>query len=163
MTARTPITFADIRVGDTAERESGGVVSRITVASRGGLAVRSGEGGVLFSLSSDGSTWFLLDRPTPPVALPTEPTLGWLSTDSMHRRLGIYETPPEIPDAITDNAAAGYWEASDVTTFIPATAVPASALDTLRHMHAGGDEYGASKCGWVADFLAAVDNAGGAL
>lgn len=109
---------------------------------------------------------FLLDRPEPAVALPTEPTLGWAS-NRHGPKLGAAGHPGYSPTLRNDPGhhvryvGGGFDPHSLIEAFTPATAVPTEALEKLResvvewspitpHGHA------------INDFLAAVDHANGA-
>lgn len=97
---------------------------------------------------------YLLDRPTPPVQLPTEPTLGWVNGDwQSGPRLAVWmvDGPKWIKpvDNKTDEHGATY--APSVAAFTPAVAVPKAALDKLRKAE--------NVVRGVNDFLTAVDEA----
>jgi len=107
-----------------------------------------------------GAAYFLLDRPKPPVELPTQPTLGWLSAEDEDGKGGTFlATWQKRPDLVLQCRVAGAWGKECVTAFVPATAVPTEALEKLRERHEGGEESPVAKCGWVSDFLLAVDRA----
>ena len=122
-----------------------------------------------------GSTWdpakvdhFLLDRPTPPVELPTEPTYGVLewtagpntANPGESRRVAAtwklspyvsgYYRPEGRPTQIHAVDFGMYIPLGRVTAFTPAVAVPMAALNKLRK---------AENVVRVNDFLAAVDEA----
>ena len=109
-----------------------------------------------------GSTWdpanvdhFLLDRPSPPVELPTEPTLGWLENVYGARILKHWFRGEGVAEAFDGDR----WNfTKEVIAFTPAVAVPKAALDELQANH---DCSGPLSClrGHVDDFLAAVDEA----
>lgn len=163
---KTPIDPSEIRAGDTIERHWMGTVMTMPVArlsAKGGLAY-SPEGYCVGLTTEDGEKFFLLDRPVPPVSLPTEPTLGWLtwyageesSGLGAHRTLlGIYHRMGN--GDITDEAAAGAWGAQDVIAFTRATAVPIEALDRLRSDVADWPPMSPNSV--LGRFLAAVDEA----
>jgi hypothetical protein len=111
--------------------------------------------------------WFLLDRPTPAVDLPTEPTLGWASGRTEYgvevsNLFGSWAQPTDLLNrtghTYADDHGLVHLKAREVTAFTPATAVPTEALDRLRAEHSH-DQPGA--CPDVIDFLAAVDAANG--
>ena len=68
MSARTPILPADIRKGDSIRVEYTDYKGRI-IASE----FWADSDWYDYSVGAEGNTYFLLDRPVPPVALPTEP------------------------------------------------------------------------------------------
>jgi hypothetical protein len=98
---------------------------------------------------------YLLDRPTPPVQLPTEPTLGWLENVYGARILRRWFRGEGVAEAFDGDR----WNfTKEVIAFTPAVAVPKAALDELQANH---DCSGPLSClrGHVDDFLAAVDEA----
>lgn len=158
---KEPIKPEDIREGDLIRREptpTGGSSLRAVEY----VAVRDGYTHGLRD-SSDTDIFFLLDRPTPAVDLPTSPSLGTL----------VWREESAVRDAM-ETALWGLTRRGDrvesesssvpvrlVTQFIPIltheadeVAVPKAALDELRaaEIHA-----------WVAiaTFIAAVDAANG--
>lgn len=154
---KTPIDPSEIRAGDLIRWEPGaGVMSNYRA-----VEYKAGCDGQ--QQQSNGS-YYLLDRPTPPVSLPTEPTLGWLtwfageesSGLGAHRTLlGIYHRMGN--GDITDEAAAGAWGPQDVIAFTRATAVPIEALDRLRSDVADWPPMSPNSV--LGRFLAAVDEA----
>lgn len=73
----------------------------------------------------------LINRPTPPVELPEEPTLGWATWRDFSKSLAVWKLRGEALTATdSDGDSKGYSE--KVTAFTPATAVPTEALDALR-------------------------------
>lgn len=118
-------------------------------------------------------TYFLINRPTPPVELPTEPAFGWVEHADNRRRLGrFFESAPTHP-ADGEHVVSEIGSASRkvinrlfrVTAFTPATAVPTESLDALRDAHNAANR----TTGWQKDsdirhdamltFLADVDRA----
>lgn len=153
---RTPIAHDRIRVGDTVEAESNGMTTRFIIRKVERNRVYADTDDAF--LYADFNTWFLLDRPAPPVELPKTRTLGWLS---WHADL-----------AICDTTELGMWRSTGgatvtdkdtgvpvkmLTAFVPATAVPTSALDELRKAELSG----AFDTSYVESFLGAVDAANG--
>lgn len=109
-------------------------------------------------------TYFLLDRPTPPVELPKTPQLGWLGvTDD-----GTFERKPASVLGIwqdrrysINGGVSGTWSHEFVTAFEPATAVPTEALDDLRRYRASLARSGLTRTPRHIDaFLAAIEAAG---
>ena len=117
-----------------------------------------------------GSTWdpakvdhFLLDRPTPPVELPTEPTLGWIYANDERTLALVGVRKPGDPDYdspiyIRLEPTGGWDRVKEISAFTSATAVPTDALDQLRGL---ADCSGPLSClrRHVEVFLAAVDEA----
>lgn len=162
MTARTPIDPADIRTGDLIRWERGEGSPTQTFEAAEFRATFDGDG----KRNWDGQH-YLLDRPAPAVDLPTEPTLGWI-TGYGYRNLDFWRYRDGA-----DKAGEGAWAGNDpalkpygygikgITDWVPATAVPTSALDELRTI-ASSDAFcvdGFSRS--VRAFLAAVDAANG--
>ena len=121
---KRPIDVDDTRVGDLLRWESGETAHEF-------------RRGVHGRLTSDGQH-YLLDRPTPAVVLPTQPTLGWITFPRDHW-LGIVDGRPgrcADPGCFAATRANGYsseaYVRECVTAFTPATAVPTDALDALR-------------------------------
>lgn len=146
--SKTPIDPKDIRKGDLIRWEGD--------PSLGSGGVKVAEYGAEY----DGNSWtlsgqhYLLDRPKPPVDLPTEPTLGWLSAHTNpDPTLGAWRTEDRY---VTRDGT--YRLADDVTAFTPATAVPTKALDELRTQHRVNVTL-ESRYASVTRFLAAVDEA----
>jgi hypothetical protein len=120
--------------------------------------------------------WFLLDRPTPAVNLPTEPTLGWASGRTEYgvevsNLFGSWAQPTDLLNrtghTYADDYGLVHLKAREVTAFTRATAVPTEALDRLREVRGyydGGCETAASsfrlRLG-IRDFLAAIDAVNG--
>lgn len=136
---KTPIKPKDIREGDLLRLES---------ISREGRAVeyRATTAGDTDGWNCAAFKWFLLDRPTPPVSLPEEPTLGWLTygggKDNAFGKFRAGDVE-EADHALNDDApiaielgASGRKVNAQfrVTAFVPATAVPTEALDKFRHL-----------------------------
>lgn len=160
MTARKPIAFEDIRIGDKVEQR---FVRRGCATRRRGVvtAIKDGEvTGERWSVrigdsdltSSEDVEWFLLDRPVPPVDLPTEPTLGWLTLPGGRALETVWTSNDK---ASLHRALGGSVDVANVTAFTPATAVPTAALDELRKHTPGWSTAS------VTTFLAAVDEANG--
>lgn len=145
---RTPIEPSEIRKGDLIRCEWPDDNSREYRASRDGDN----------NIYGGTSRFFLLDRPTPAIELPVQPSLGWLTwRDGMAvsdaTELGLWRTfhsPTTI--ACGDTSVPQ----SIVTAFTPATAVPTEALTRLRNQK-GRDGLGATTTQALADFLTAVD------
>jgi hypothetical protein len=166
---KTPIEPDAIRPGDKVMACSNGMETTFTVdhIDTGRIYAQPGNADHASSafLWDRDNDWYLLDRPTPPVELPTEPKLGWITQVGMPgRRLGRFSsgTPEhefEGPIVAAERGAAGMRDINRhfrVTAFTPATAVPTEALDELRRRNAiytGFD--------LVNTFLAAVDEANG--
>ncbi len=91
-----------------------------------------------------------------PVALPTEPTLGWARLDVTGRdHLGVWETRIGLHDKERYLWQRGReFVAEHVIAFIPSTTVPTEALGKLRERHASRNP-----CEYVDQFLSAVDSA----
>lgn len=146
MSGRTPIDPADIKAGDLIRWErdfpGAGYNALEVVASRDGQNI------------SPYGQHYLLDRPKPPVGLPTEPTLGWAEYRG-HRYLEVWERneAPGMSDRVV-TACTGF---GPITAFTPATAVPTAALNELRRRVTC---YGEGSP--TSEFLAAVDEANGA-
>lgn len=127
----TEIDPAEIRRGDTI---------RCEYAS----TARTGFDAVEYVATKDGTgkstvvaTYYLIDRPTPPIELPTKPTLGWARVENGVRAVGIWSTYTHrynLSDQETVYLINPEREfaVSDVVEFIPGTLVPTSALDALR-------------------------------
>lgn len=104
--------------------------------------------------------YFLLERPaTPPLELPSVPTLGWASANFDTR---LIATTGDGHGG-TDINDGGYVDSKYITAFTPAVAVPASALDELRLYVTGLDDLPILRSAEraAARFLAAVDAANG--
>lgn len=151
---KRPIEPSEIRKGDLIRGEN-------TIDTEMACEFRAAWDGHVGGWSIP-ATYYLLNRPTPPVELPTEPTLGWLTwyVGEESSGLGIYRTALSTyhrmgNGEITDEAAAGCWGASDVTAFVPATAVPTAALDNFRQQR---DTRNLTN-GDIDTFLAVVDEA----
>lgn len=159
---KRPIKPSEIRQGDLIRWEAGDNLPYPGYAAVEITADRDGMG------MSNVGQHYLLDRPTPPVQLPEKPTLGWVTSPS---RGGVdldfwrYRGPG-------DRAGEGAWAGIDpdgtprgygmknITAFVPATAVPAEALDELRNAAAEWSLLDPNSI--VGKFLAAVDAAGAA-
>lgn len=109
-------------------------------------------------------TYYLLDRPTPPVELPETPTLGWLTVhgQTLPGLWARHQYKSILEGRSTETAIQ--WERdfpmADITAFAPATAVPTEALDELRQSLASVKESGERRED-IGNFLAAVDEANG--
>lgn len=125
---KTPIEPSEIRKGDLIRWESGH--SDEAHEYRAECAGHNWIG--------QSETFYLLDRPTPPVVLPTEPTLGWLSVTSLG--LGTGSQPGTVLAFVNDRGEHasveayphGYWSHEFVTAFVEATAIPTGVLDAFR-------------------------------
>ena len=147
---KTPIEYDAIRAGDTVEREWLGTILRMPVARvHQGLLYSPEE---YCAADCDDSTWSLIDRPKPPVDLPTEPTLGWANFGGSDTCLSIWSEQMR-PVCQCGSSAGG--DPEKLESFVAATAVPTSALDELRLVTRSAWEGAPSRV-----FLAAVDKAG---
>lgn len=144
---KRPIEPADIRKGDLIRWEQ-----EPSLVSEYAIEYRATEDGYFQSVTGQ---HYLLDRPTPPVELPTEPTLGWLENVYGARILKHWFRGEGVAEAFDGDR----WNfTKEVIAFTPAVAVPKAALDELQANH---DCSGPLSClrGHVDDFLAAVDEA----
>lgn len=170
MTTRTPIAPSEIRVGDRVAAVSHGMETTFVVDHFDNGRIYASAGNAHHDseafLQGDKNEWFLLDRPTPPVALPTEPTLGWARVENGVRAVGIWSTYTHRYN-LSDQEAVYLinpereFAVSDVVEFIPGTLVPTSALDALRKAFKGisiGSLLSPCEVG-VRTFLADVDSA----
>ncbi|MFI5426099.1 hypothetical protein [Aeromicrobium sp. UC242_57] len=129
---RTPIAYDRIQVGDTVEAESNGMTTRFAIRRVDGNRVYADTDDAF--LYADLNAWFLINRPTLPVTLPTEPTLGWVTcapliTGPPQRHLGVtFDAGSCVRLARCDSTI----KADRVTAFTPASAVPTEALGELR-------------------------------
>ena len=163
--SRVEIQHEDIKRGDLVRVENGlrreGVASSIEY-------VASYDGFNWYEDSGYGHTYYLLDRPTPAVKLPSKPCLGFASWTAGP---GFMVFIPGSGDCVL-----GQWVRGDdavfcfkplrstlgsvrrarITAFTEATTVPTEALDLLRRSSLSD-----SQTQWHAlqSFLAAVDNA----
>lgn len=116
--------------------------------------------------------YFLLDRQTPPVELPTERTLGWASWSATTK--GTFSFLPLAGSGFgewVDGGRAfkpvasglGFIPAKRLTAFTPAVAVPKAALDELRRYIRPWDQSDELTPAQrrIFKFLAAVDAANG--
>lgn len=141
---KTPIEVSEIRAGD-----------KILATYK----VFDAEYEVTYISSADRSPWkskrevdmgsevkhFLLDRPKPPVDLPTEPSLGWADG-----QLGFWN---EWKGTLNGRFANGHVsQAPRPDNYVAATAVPTSVLKALK------DAWPWDAPTPVAKFLAAVDD-----
>ena len=143
---KRPIEPADIRAGD---------LIRCEWPDDSASEWRSKTSGPA-GWNADRVSYFLLDRPSPPVELPTEPTLGWLTVENTEPMLDVWRADRQNNPGYDDfgDWAAGHVTAhrrESVTAFRPAVAVPKAALDKLRKAE--------NVVRGVNDFLAAVDEA----
>lgn len=143
---KTLIAPRDIRKGDLIRFEyaDGRSTDRAKEYVASGDGVGDGRGPV--------GTYYLLDRPVPPVDLPTEPTLGWLTLPGGRALETVWTSNDK---ASLHRALGGSVDVANVTAFTPATAVPTAALDELRKHTPGWSTAS------VTTFLAAVDEANG--
>lgn len=165
---KTPIDPKDIRKGDLIRLE-GRTEGRDSTAHEFRAVVNGDRDGWV----RDRFNWYLLDRPQPPVELPTEPTLGWLTL-----RIGGFFSGPTgrrvLETVWLDNAGTGLIRAGRtdvlavdrVESFTPATAVPTSALDDLKstesRVYTGSydvAERNEARREAIQAFLAAIDEA----
>lgn len=145
---KRPIEPADIRKGDLIRWEQ-----EPSLVSEYAIEYRATEDGYFQSVTGQ---HYLLDRPTPPVELPTEPTLGWLN-DAPYL-LAVWYPREVLGTAGVAQIEQTPFSADHIRAFTPAAAVPKAALDELQANH---DCSGPLSClrGHVDDFLAAVDEA----
>jgi len=99
-----------------------------------------------------------MTRVVPGADLPTDPTLGWATNAHITgSRLGIWYLDDGGRRLRLDGAGWG-WRSDEVTAFVPATAVPTTALNDFR---SGVGEWShLDPSSIVGKFLAAVDEAG---
>lgn len=147
---KRPIEPADIRAGD---------LIRCEWPNDSASEWRSKTSGPA-GWNAERVSYFLLDRPTPPVELPTEPTLGWLENVYGARILKHWFRGEGVAEAFDGDR----WNfTKEVIGFTPAVAVPEAALDELRGVLA--ECSGKVEDEWphmpraVERFLAAVDEA----
>ncbi len=158
---KRPIEPADIRKGDLIRWEQ-----EPSLVSEYAIEYRATEDGYFQSVTGQ---HYLLDRPTPPVELPTEPTYGVLewtagpntANPGESRRVAAtwklspyvsgYYRPEGRPTQIHAVDFGMYIPLGRVTAFTPAVAVPMAALNKLRKAE--------NVVRGVNDFLAAVDEA----
>lgn len=161
---KAPIEPSDIKAGDTIERHWRVTVTTMPVARVKGSLAYSPEDYCMGLDTTDGESFYLLDRPTPPVELPEVATWGWLTyrdTDYPSANptveLGEWKSRRDrvtVLDVHGSTSVPSAW----VTAFTPATAIPTEALDELRHRH----ETRHLLIGDLNAFFAAVDKANGA-
>ena len=153
---KRPIEPADIRAGD---------LIRCEWPDDSASEWRSKTSGPA-GWNADRVSYFLLDRPSPPVELPTEPTLGWLTTDAepmLDEWCAMTQLDPgydDYGDWATGNKTGHRREA--VTAFKRATAVPTTSVVELRNIFDSADRHPVSAESFrrvVRNFLAAVDEA----
>lgn len=159
---RTPINEPDIRKGDTLDFEWD-EPHPINGFSFLTLVARCDRQWPL-----DAARAFLINRPTPPVDLPTEESLGrltWYAGEESsglgveRSRVGLFQP---CRDGLTDNEMLGCFPASRIVSWEPMTAVLTSALDALRDYRKHLDIPGKTPAIRRIDtFLADVDRAGG--
>lgn len=172
---KQPIQPEDIRKGDLIRaewsKEADAAYEFRAVRDRDTMGVRRGLDGELSGWAGADS-FYLLDRPTPPVELPGQFVLGWIHHED-ERTLGAWRHDIDVDEGMQP-AAYGVvgWDLWDkdtyynVTAFTEAVAVPKAALDDLRAVYRKG-RYGspAEACRLltqsVVDLLAAVDEANG--
>ena len=162
----TPIDFGDIQVRDTVTRDYRGIASTLTVAMRAVMAVYPNFHGQAIDdvalQNMAGSVWRLLDRPKPVVVLPSGPTLGWATVHPSYWDNPVTVLSRFMLDGDRLISAAPIYSVRDVTAFVPATAIPAAALDELRATHANVfDSHICANMTFTCAFLAAVDAANG--
>jgi hypothetical protein len=127
---KRPIEPSEIRTGDLIRREIGDSAQEWRVGATWKAPWRPH------------GTYYLLDRPTPPVELPKEPTLGWATWGSEGNILAVWDlygpadtSAGELRAVDSCGCRAG-GDPSKVTAFTQAVAVPKSALDELRRYFA---------------------------
>lgn len=140
---KEPIDPSEIREGDRVMAVSHGMETTFTVdhVDQGRLYAQPGNADHISTafLRDRDNEWFLLERPKPAVVLPTEPTLGWVTSTIGAQDLDFWRYRPAH-----DETGEGAWAGSDpdgkprgwgmrlIAAFTPATAVPAEALEKLR-------------------------------
>lgn len=135
---KRPIAVADVLPGDTVERHWLGTVLSMPVARVSNGLLYSPEDYCLGV--GDDADLYLLDRPTPPVELPTEPTLAYVSGDwSGPSRLAVWLVERDSTSTwlrpVDNEGDTDRTVGAAVTSFTPATAVPTEALNRLRHQY----------------------------
>jgi hypothetical protein len=164
--SKTPIDPKDIREGDRIRIEAaeGRTFGDGLTASE--FIAREFDNPAEFSYLR----YYLLDRPKPPVDLPSEPTLGWVTSVGGEVALSTWR-----PDFVQGGAIVATVDVRDsrafctgmkkyvdhITAFTPATAVPTEALDELRREHHDNVTF-SSRYDSVKRFLTAVDKAANA-
>jgi hypothetical protein len=166
---KTPIEPSEIRKGDLIRWEWADLRE---VRSERAVEYVSGRDGGSYSPIPNAGQHYLLDRPTPAVELPAEPTLGWLTyagstifgvfrkydPSDYSRSDGIDWDVSEIRDGAVFNSF------NSVTAFTPATAVPTEQWAAVVAEH---DQWHADRefCSTysmpICALLAAVDKANG--
>jgi hypothetical protein len=145
---KRPIEPADIRKGDLIRWEQ-----EPSLISEYAIEYRATEDGYFQSVTGQ---HYLLDRPSPPVELPTEPTLGWLENVYGARILKHWFRGEGVAEAFDGDR----WNfTKEVIAFTPAVGVPKVALDELRGALLVYLPTAEDVISEVADFLAAVDEA----
>jgi hypothetical protein len=139
---KRPIEPADIRAGD---------LIRCEWPDDSASEWRSKTSGPA-GWNADRVSYFLLDRPTPPVDLPTESlTWGTLVADRVQYE-GLFQRESSVILHVgTGRRDEPRIPIESVTTWAPHVAVPRAALDKLRKAE--------NVVRGVNDFLAAVDEA----
>ena len=150
-----PIDFDDIQLDDTVKCEwsSSHCVTGVVAAIENDAAYsRHRRNSYLIGADSDKFT--LINRPTPAVKMPSEPTLGWATVHPSHwaKPITVLAEFTHTNEILKASIAPRYI-AHDVTAFVAATAVPTDTLDRLRAVPRCGKD--------IRTFLDAVDAANG--
>ena len=120
---KRPIEPADIRKGDLIRWEQ-----EPSLVSEYAIEYRATEDGYFQSVTGQ---HYLLDRPSPPVELPTEPTLGWLENVYGARILKHWFRGEGVAEAFDGDR----WNfTKEVIAFTPAVAVPKAAPVSYTHL-----------------------------
>jgi hypothetical protein len=145
--SKTPIKPEDIRKGDLIRFEYANIPGKASEYIAMGDEIPTYNAG----------HHFLLDRPKPTVDLPTKPTLGFISSGTVPTStVGMWWVDPNDPSFVIRDGS--FRLADDITAFVPATAVPAEALDELRAVASGRRGCpDVAAPGAITTFLAAVD------
>lgn len=160
---RKPIQPSEIRAGDTIEMESEGWSTRCVVGKVTDTRIYNEEQSSTW-LPHHGGTFYLLDRPTPPVELPRGShfgTLTWVDADGNSG--GTLAAEWLIDANYAEALNFGRIDLARVRSFDRMTAVPTEALDLLRLYVTGLDDLPILRAAEraTAEFLAAVDEANG--
>lgn len=153
---REPIKPEDIREGDLVRREP------LDTRSLRAVEYVALKDGYTHGLSdSERDVFYLLDRPTPAVDLPTDEALGWATVRAPHWTSDtVLLRHWEVEGSHLRCAVAPMYLVDYITSFTPAVAVPKAALDELRRDHSA-DLFEIDLDTAVVKFLAAIDAANG--
>jgi hypothetical protein len=131
--SKTPIDPKDIRKGDLIRNEwADGTAFEFRAKHNGDNLGAEWRGGGRASFLMGATAHYLLDRPKPPVALPTKPTLAWVD-DGRGRALAYWDGSA-YADEVTQEELARTFLRAKITDFTPATAVPTEALNKFREV-----------------------------